>query len=783
MERLGKYTVLGELGRGAMGIVYLGEDPYIGRKVALKTIRFESFTQPSDQEMAQQRFMREARSAGNLSHPNIVTIYEVGEDMGMTFIAMEYIEGQSLEDLIASGKKFSLEEIAGLVARIGDALDYAHQKGVIHRDIKPANILIDREGFPHIVDFGIARFTSSTMTLTRAVVGTPYYMSPEQVAGKEIDHRTDIFSLGTILYELLTGNKPFPGDSITTVMYKIVHEDPPPVHPLLGRFPPGIDHVLSRVLAKKPPARFKSCRELSGALSGLKGQPEIPLSVKDPLDKAARPPLAPAKKKKISKEIPEEIPEYLSPGEKSRKPILSLLLAMMVLVVIATISIYFYFNGKRPLSPQGGQSTAPVSTLSSEETSLAAGKDLLQRGLYQQALTSFRSALSRDSRNFEARLGAADALRELGKLDEAAQEYEKAVALNETDPRPHLYLGEMLDRQGKKEEALDMFERFLTLSPKSADTGRVSRRIEEIEKELSAENIPAAKEEAPARMQPEEEKKTDETEPAVAAPEKVVPEAEVQEITPPSGQPVEKKAKEEGPDVDLDQMFDLGMQALRQKDYELCIARLESVLKYDPDHSEARYYLAVAKKSREEEEKQKEAEQRLARQIQDELQAAARDFSAGKYQESIDRANEVLRLDRENSKAREYITSANLKMAPGQIQAVVNSYIQSILDKRLVSFYQTRCVPSLYQKIRRDTETTLKLYDDFQALASNVKSDVRLAADNRYQAQVSFSHILTGVSRSKQTREVLFEGTITWNMEKRDNMWRILEVGYSESGK
>ena len=163
MDHIGKYKVLGELGRGAMGIVYQGEDPVIGRPVALKTIRFDVLSGKADRENAQRRFMREARSAGSLSHSNIVTIYDVGEDAGLTFIAMEYISGQSLEDMLGSGTFFcSLEQAMDLMERLGSALDYAHRKGVIHRDIKPANILIDSEGQPFLVDFGIARVAAST---------------------------------------------------------------------------------------------------------------------------------------------------------------------------------------------------------------------------------------------------------------------------------------------------------------------------------------------------------------------------------------------------------------------------------------------------------------------------------------------------------------------------------------------------------------------------------------------------------------------------------------------
>ena len=265
-NKIGKYEILRELGRGAMGIVYEGHDPDIGRKVAIKTIRFDVIRQRAEQDEAQKRFMREARSAGNLSHPNIVTIYDVGQDEGLTYIAMEYIEGESLEAMIAEGRRPELEAVLSLIGQIGDALDFAHRHGIIHRDIKPGNILIDKDGWPRLLDFGIARVSSSTMTQTNMVMGTPYYMAPEQIAGKTVDHRADIFSLGTILYEILTLTKPFPGENITTVIYRILNEEPPEPRAYDQNLPAGLDYVVKKALAKNPAQRYQSCRELADDL-------------------------------------------------------------------------------------------------------------------------------------------------------------------------------------------------------------------------------------------------------------------------------------------------------------------------------------------------------------------------------------------------------------------------------------------------------------------------------------------------------------------------------------
>jgi serine/threonine protein kinase len=262
MDKIGKYTIQDEIGKGGMGIVYRGIDPYIGRTVAIKTIRLDLLRQESGRDDALKRFLREAQAAGNLSHPNIVTIYEVGEHEGLIYIAMEHIAGSSLDDLLRQGRAFTLDEIVRLFAQVAPALDYAHGKGIVHRDIKPANILVDRDLKASIVDFGIARTATSTMTQTGMLMGTPRYMSPEQIAGKKVDRRADIFSLGAILYELLTRRNPFEGESITTVIYKIMHAELPPLSDFNKELPAGLEAVVCKALARDADARYGTCGEL-----------------------------------------------------------------------------------------------------------------------------------------------------------------------------------------------------------------------------------------------------------------------------------------------------------------------------------------------------------------------------------------------------------------------------------------------------------------------------------------------------------------------------------------
>ncbi|MGA2585402.1 MAG: serine/threonine-protein kinase [Candidatus Aminicenantales bacterium] len=266
MDKIGKYKILGILGKGGMGIVYKALDPDIEREVAIKTIRFDTLSEGTQKDDLIARFIREARAAGKISHPNIVTIYEVGRENDLTYIVMQYVEGQSLQSLIDSGKKFSLQEIAELMGLIGDALDYAHQSGIIHRDIKPANILLDKSGKPFLADFGVARMDSSTMTQSGTTVGTLSYMSPEQITGQSIDGRSDLFALGIILYELLSGKKPFFGDNISTIVYQIVHEQPRRIREVNAELPVGYDIVIQKILAKSPDDRYPTGRALIAAL-------------------------------------------------------------------------------------------------------------------------------------------------------------------------------------------------------------------------------------------------------------------------------------------------------------------------------------------------------------------------------------------------------------------------------------------------------------------------------------------------------------------------------------
>jgi serine/threonine-protein kinase len=266
---LGRYEIMKELGRGAMGVVYLGKDPKINRTVAIKTMMFDDQIDEATLKDLKERFFREAESAGNLSHPNIVKIYDAGEDQDMAYIAMELMQGEDLKKYTVKESLLPIPKVVDFIAKVADALDYAHQQGITHRDIKPANIMLLSDGTIRVADFGIARIQGSSKTATGTVLGTPSYMSPEQIAGKKVDGRSDIFSLGVTLFELLTGEKPFKGgEAIGTLLFQIANDSHPDPRAIRPDIPPSIVEVINKALVKNPDQRYQKAGDMAKDLKG-----------------------------------------------------------------------------------------------------------------------------------------------------------------------------------------------------------------------------------------------------------------------------------------------------------------------------------------------------------------------------------------------------------------------------------------------------------------------------------------------------------------------------------
>jgi hypothetical protein len=267
LTQLGRYRILGELGRGAMGVVYRAVDPLIEREVALKTLHNELPGDVIDEVRA--RFLREARSAGRLNHPNIVTIFDVGQEGGAAYIAMELLEGPSLHQMLKERRPIPFHSAADIIAQVADALHHAHQYSIVHRDVKPANVVVLRTGRAKLTDFGVAYVPASDVTQDGSALGSPRYMSPEQVLGQPIDARADVFSLGVVLYELLTRRTPFerPGDTtVYALMQRIANEPHPPLRQVDPEIPAGFDRILDRALAKRPQDRYQGADELASDL-------------------------------------------------------------------------------------------------------------------------------------------------------------------------------------------------------------------------------------------------------------------------------------------------------------------------------------------------------------------------------------------------------------------------------------------------------------------------------------------------------------------------------------
>ena len=263
---LGRYKVLKELGRGAMGVVYMGKDPTIQRFVAIKTMRLDEIDDAGKLQEVKSRFFREAESTGRLAHPNIVTIYDAGEERDLGYIAMELLEGTTLKHWSRKPNLLPLDKVVPILATVAEALDYAHQHGVVHRDIKPANIMMTKGQTVKVMDFGIAKMASSSKTQTNIVLGTPTYMSPEQIAGKKVDGRSDIFSLGVVLFELLSGRPPFVADNLSALLFAIAHNPHPSMKVLRPDLPAAIQQVLNQALDKDPALRFRRAAEFAQEL-------------------------------------------------------------------------------------------------------------------------------------------------------------------------------------------------------------------------------------------------------------------------------------------------------------------------------------------------------------------------------------------------------------------------------------------------------------------------------------------------------------------------------------
>jgi tRNA A-37 threonylcarbamoyl transferase component Bud32 len=368
INSIGKYEIRREIGRGAMGVVYEGYDPSIKRIVALKTIRADQLA-GGDPAAVIARFRREAQAAGRLNHPNIVSIYDFGEDGGIWYIAMEFVQGRELKECFETNERFKIADIVRIMSQILNALDYSHRQGVIHRDVKPANIFLLSDGSVKVADFGIAHIESSNLTQVGTVMGTPSYMSPEQIMGLPVDGRSDLFSAGVVLYQFLTGERPFAG-SATTTMQKVLKEEPLPPSTLNVQLPPAMDAVVRKALAKRADERFQTAQEFADAIRAAAlattapvAAATTPIGHSDPTLITAAGATATKAAAPVNREAAQPPAAAAAPTQPSRTPALAVVVAAAVIAVGAGAwFLYQRHAADTATSAQAPASPAPVAT-------------------------------------------------------------------------------------------------------------------------------------------------------------------------------------------------------------------------------------------------------------------------------------------------------------------------------------------------------------------------------------------------------------------------------------
>jgi serine/threonine-protein kinase len=338
LQKIGRYEIFEELGRGAMGVVYKARDPVIGRFVAIKTVRLGDLGAGYQMEELKTRLVREAQAAGSLSHPSIITIFDVGEEDDLSYIAMELVEGMSLEALLESKQFLEESTILHVARQVADALGYAHEHGIVHRDIKPANIMLTKDGRVKVADFGIAKVASSKMTQTGMLLGSPSYMAPEHFLGQPLDGRSDIFALGIVLYELITGQLPFPGENLGTLSYKVVHEDVLPPRRLKPTISDTLESIILRALARDPSRRFQTASELCRVLDGI---------VASTASVPAVSPIASATEQSVPGAAGKAYAKTLAAASQHQKPSRRRMYLLLALLLVGAGSLAFAFASPR----------------------------------------------------------------------------------------------------------------------------------------------------------------------------------------------------------------------------------------------------------------------------------------------------------------------------------------------------------------------------------------------------------------------------------------------------
>lgn len=760
----GRYQIIEELGRGGMGNVYKALDKELGEKVALKLLKPEI---ASDDRMIE-RFRNELKFARKITHKNVCRMFDLSKTEKTPYITMEYVSGEDLKSSLRRMGPLHVGKAIFIAKQVCEGLGEAHKLGVIHRDLKPQNIMIDKQGYAHIMDFGIARSTKAKgVTTSGMMIGTPDYMSPEQVEGKDVDQRSDIYAMGVILYEMVTGTTPFHGDTAITIALKHTREKPRDPRELNDQIPVELSRLILKCMEKDKAKRYQKTEELFEVLDKI--EQFIPTTDRIiPITKpsTARTLLGKPKMKKI------------------------LVPALIILALAIAALVVWRFTPLPEIIGISGPSMAP----SQADSYIKAANQFWKEKKYTEAYDQFSKALAVEPNNLEAQFGLANSLKEQGKLDEAIPEYDKAISINDQDPRAYGQLGLIFEQKKEVSKALDHFKQYLARAPRGQDFDVVSQRVKNLEAQVKTESA-RRREADQIRLAKKQEKKE------------------------PQAEPKEKPPQREQEEPDISAKVDRGINAFNQGDYDGCIKQMQEVLRSDPRNTSAQYFLSEAKKRKSEREKAQEVNNRLRLaqtafqienyqecikqaqevlnlepgnasalnlineakknvdeknrelQIRDGLQRAQQAYQSGNYQDCLDLARSVLNLDPENARAQEYINSANEKISQSQINSLVNQYVQSVNSGNLLTFYENNCSPQCFQEIRKDAEIITTYFSNLQSSASNI--EIRFKDTNR--AEVSFYNTISGTNKAGARQDVI-KGVYKWDLERQGNAWKIIGI-------
>ncbi len=682
----GRYQVIEELGKGGMGTVYKVLDKEIRENVALKLLNPEI----ASDDQAIERFRNELKFARKITHKNVCRMYDLNKHENTPYISMEYVSGEDLKSTLRRVGHLSTSKAVYIAKQVCDGLAEAHKLGVVHRDLKPQNIIIDDKGHARIMDFGVARsLKAKGVTTTGMIIGTPHYISPEQVEGIEVDPRADIYAMGVILYEMLTGDVPFEGKTPMSIALKHKTEIPREPKEFNPQIPDRLNQLVMKCLEKKREKRYQNTADIHKELTKI--EKNIPTKEMILERKAGflRIFLRKLKERKIIHTLAAfigggaaliEFAHHILVGHyRLPKIVVDYIIAALIIAMLSTASWQWF--------------------LGDEE-------------LRQQARRIWKKRFKR--------IAALVAIIFL-----------IVVAAWQFTPLPE----------------------FLGIAPQDQKSDALSEDAKGSEPGIQAA-VP-------------EEKKTAE----VVAAEKKEPKPAPVEKVPPKPEEAESKpseAEKEKPDVSS--TLDQGIKAFNEGSFDECIRQMKEVLKLDPANTSAQYFLSEAKKRQTEKTKEQE--------INDKLKIARDAFQRGDYQEGVKHVRKVLGLDPQNAEARKLIMQMRLRMADQQAKALVNDYIQSLNSNNLLAFYEKACAPQLFQRLRKRTESSMRMFESFQSTASDIKTQFR----GINQAEISFFNNITGISKTGLKQEI-FNGYVKWRVRRTGDNWRIVNITTNQEKK